>query len=299
MSRVGNVNQPASVKRQLEALGATQPPAPRPEFADALLNRLLEARGFAGTPASSPAEAVGWTATSGAVGDNVVPLAPRRRSKAVAARVAAAASIAAVSAGVLGVYNMVDSGGPTAQVNSIAAASDLKSTDVTISAQGLLLTGSGAPAEVGDGPAEMSCSSDMSFFDTSGNAYQCEQGSTIEVTIRNGAIVAASIPTTIPKPATMTLNPPEIAGDRANLPLQWTWERYDGPRFGLYRLVRTFEDDTATSPTPEVVAEFTDVAATAVTEAAPLERIASYQLLVLAPDGTLLARSNLIRVKVG
>jgi len=279
------------VQQRLERLGATPDVAPRPEFAEDLLARLLGS-GVAAAVVTEPAGAADDERVQVERTAEVIDLGARRRR--IASRLAVAASVAAVTVAVFGIANARSGGGPDGQVASVAAAAQLRSGDVVIDATGHLRDTRGGAIDIPDGTAELSCATAITFMDSEGNAYRCRAGATVEVDIVDGAIADSTGPTVVPQPRALVLTAAEVTPDRADQPLEWSWEPYDGPRFGSYRLLRT-----QAGGMPEVVAEITDVTSTAFAESVPLRRTSSYQLVVVAPDGAVVGRSNFIRVNVG
>jgi hypothetical protein len=284
-----------NLRKQLEAFGEAPVPAPRPEFREALLARILEGARPAVTTTAGARLAASADETDPVIVhlEPVDQLAKRRRSRTLAMQAAAAVSIAAAAAGVVGVVSLVDDGGvPSAEIPA-ASASFSGEADVKIDRNGRLLRKDETPANLPDGTSDMSCATGMKFYDVSGDVYACAAGETVHVDIVDGAIVSSDATPTVAD-MELTSQTPE-PGE----PLEWTWVPYEDEVFDHYELLRVGYEAPARSDLPdsaEVVlrTEAGDASVRSFKESKAPERTSTYQLRAVAEDGRELARSNLV-----
>lgn len=261
------------IQEQLTRLGSRPTPAPRPEFVEGLLERLL-------------ADDVDTDPT-------VVPF--ERRGHRLAGKVvwmasaAAALLIAVLAVSVIG----REQGGEGFALASAPGETD--GIEVTVDDNGYIAQ---LPAEKADGVLSFTCTEDGRFRSAGGGLYECAKGKAITVRVKDRSIVEVQGATVVDPGHPTVIGLDFQKGSMSPVPSgTWSWEQADPEGFGRYVLLRhEGADPVHGEPGTDVVADIADRKTLSFEISALPLGSWTYQLVVFDTDGEVTALSDLVIV---
>lgn len=268
-----------SLHEQLTDLGSRPAPAPRPEFVEALLDRLLNDE-----------------VTDDLTVAPVVALDSRRRLVAKFAWVASVAAALVIAVAAVSLVSGGTSGQEGTALALTAAPGVADGVQVTVDDNGYMAR---LPDEQASGRLEFVCTDDGHFKSASGEQYVCVRDQAVTVVVRDKSIVAVEGLTPV-----ATAEPPDVIGLDFDEGVTgttpsgtWRWERADPERFGRYVLLRREgADPVYRGAGTSVVAELRDIDAVSHLDNALPVGSWTYQLLVVDDTDEVTALSDLVTV---
>lgn len=264
------------LREELQRLGRRPVPAPRHEFVDGLLVRLVGDADVGSRPAPAP-------------------LRPPVRRRFAPIRTVALGSIAAALLLAVGLAGLFARGGGSDGVPGgsvvdveLSAAGTGADRGATINADGKVTTSDQTP--VADGEVKVVCTRSGQFQTASGTSISCDAGDTVTIEVLGGYVRAAvspqptvAPPTTVAPPSTITLTNETVEGQG---PIKLSWQPYGGRERDVVYVLNRTERGATTHPAlaPGVTSYEEPVPSS--------EAVITYALEVRAFDGRLLAISD-------